>query len=155
LLQIKLNCAVIPYKDRLTKGDKMRKIIFAGLIMMTSMGALAQDMMEDGSRVVLPLGVQSCKVPNAPPPIPESAAKEDLINAKKLISSFQGEMLVYRTCMGVETEDNLDALADNADLTQGNVSAILLAYDYSVTKEEQVAKAFNEALKVYKAGLAK
>jgi hypothetical protein len=133
----------------------MRKIIFAGLIMMTSMAALAQDVMKDGSRVVLPIELQGCKVPNAPPPIPEAAAKEDLLKAKKLISAFQAEMLVYRTCMNVESEDKIDALEDDSELTQGNVNAILLAYDYSVTKEEQVAKAFNDALKVYKAGLAK
>ncbi len=123
--------------------------------MMTSMGALAQDVMKDGSRVVLPIDLQVCKVPNAPPPIPEAAAKEDLLKAKKLIGEFQAEMLVYRTCMNVESEHKIDVLGDNPELTQGNVNAILLAYDYSVTKEEQVAKAFNDALKVYKAGLAK
>jgi len=134
----------------------MRKIIFALLVMMTSMVALAQeDVMEDGSRVILPLDLQSCKVPYAPPPIPEDAAKEDLLKAKKLITEFQGEMLVYRTCMGVETEEKIDGLNERTELTQGNVQAMLVAYDYSVTKEEQVAKAFNEALKVYKAGLAK
>ena len=63
--------------------------------------------------------------------------------------------MVYRTCLGVETEEKLDGLGDNAELTQGNVRAILNAYDYSVTKEEQVATAFNTALRAYKAGLAK
>lgn len=134
----------------------MRKIIFALLVMMTSMVAVAQeDVMEDGSRVILPLDLQGCKVPYAPPPIPENAAKEDLLKAKKLITEFQGEMLVYRTCMGVETEEKLDSISGRTELTQGNVQAILTAYDYSVTKEEQVANAFNDALRAYKAGLAK
>lgn len=133
----------------------MKRMIFAVLALTMSMSALAQEVMEDGSRVQLPIDLQSCKVPNAPPPIPEEAAKEDLLKAKKLITEFQGEMLVYRTCMGVETEEKIDGLADRADLTQGNAMAILSAYDYSVTKEEQVANAFNTALKVYKAGLAK
>ena len=134
----------------------MNKIIFAVLLLMTSIVALAQeDVMEDGSRVVLPLNLQTCKVPYAPPPIPETSVKEDLLKAKKLITEFQGEMLVYRTCLGVETEEKLDGLEENSALTQGNVMAILSAYDYSVTKEEQVASAFNDALKVYKASLAK
>ena len=134
----------------------MKRIIFAVIVLMTSIVALAQeDTMEDGSRVVLPLDLQSCKVPYATPPIPEAAAKEDLLKAKKLITEFQGEMLVYRTCLGVETEEKLDGIEANAELTQGNVLAIQTAYDYSVTKEEQVAKAFNDALKLYKAGLAK
>ena len=134
----------------------MKRIIFAVLVLMTSAVALAQeDKMEDGSKVILPVNLQSCKVPYATPPIPENATKEDLLKAKKLIGEFQGEMLVYRTCLGVETEEKLDNLQDNAELTQGNVMAILNAYDYSVTKEEQVATAFNTALRAYKEGLAK
>ena len=133
----------------------MKRIIIAVLALTASMTTLGQEVMDDGSRVVLPIDLQSCKVPNAPPPIPEAAVKEDLLKAKKLITEFQGEMLVYRTCMGVETEEKLDGLEDKAGLTQGNVLAILSAYDYSVTKEEQVATAFNDALKVYKANLAK
>jgi hypothetical protein len=134
----------------------MNRIIFAVLLLMTSMVALAQEeVMEDGSRVVLPLDLQSCKVPNAPPPIPEDAAKEDLLKAKKLISEFQGEMLTYRTCLGVETEEKLDALDAKEGMSQGEKMAILSAYDYSVTKEEQVASAFNTALRAYKASMAK
>jgi len=133
----------------------MKRIIIAVLALTASMTTLAQEVMDDGSRVVLPIDLQSCQVPNAPPPIPEEAAKEDLLKAKKLITEFQGEMLVYRTCMGVETEEKLNGLEDRAGLTQGNVMAILSAYDYSVTKEEQVATAFNDALREYKASLAK
>lgn len=134
----------------------MNRIIFAVLLLMTSIVALAQEeVMEDGSRVVLPVDLQSCKVPNAPPPIPEGAAKEDLLKAKKLITEFQGEMLIYRTCLGVETEEKLDSLEAKEGMSQGEKMAILSAYDYSVTKEEQVATAFNTALRAYKAGLAK
>jgi hypothetical protein len=134
----------------------MKRFIFAVLVLMTSITALAQEeVMDDGSRVVLPLDLQSCKVPNAPPPIPETAVKEELLKAKKLITEFQAEMLVYRTCLGVETPEKLDALEEKEGLTQGNAVAILSAYNYSVTKEEQVATAFNDALKVYKASLNK
>ena len=134
----------------------MKEIMIAVLVLMTSIVAQAQEeAMEDGSRVVLPLDLQTCRVPNAPPPIPEGAVKEDLLKAKKLISEFQAEMLVYRTCLGVETEEKLDGLEMKPGLSDGNVMAILSAYDDSVTKEEQVATAFNEALRAYKAGLAK
>ena len=134
----------------------MNRMIFAVLLLMTSIVALAQEeVMEDGSRVVLPVDMQSCKVPYAPPPIPEGAVKEDLLKAKKLITEFQGEMLVYRTCLGVETEEKIDALEAKNGMSQGEKMAILSAYDYSVTKEEQVASAFNTALKAYKASLAK
>jgi hypothetical protein len=155
LRQVKRICTVIPYLTRLEAGEMMKTMIFAVLALTMSVTALAQDVTDDGSRVVLPIDLQSCKVPNAPPPIPENAAKEDLLKAKKLITEFQGEMLVYRTCMGVETEEKIDGLAEKSGLSEGNVMAILSAYDYSVTKEEQVATAFNEALRAYKASLAK
>jgi len=135
-------------------GDTMKKIIFTGLALMLSMTALAQDVMDDGSRVILPLEVQQCNLPSAPPPIPEAAVKDDLLKAQKNIKKFQAEMLVYRTCMGVETEDKLEMLKDNGELTLGNVQAIYTAYDYSVSMETRVADIFNEALRAYKASQA-
>ena len=51
----------------------MKRIIFAVVVLMTSVVAMAQeDTMADGSRVILPVDLQSCKVPYATPPIPES-----------------------------------------------------------------------------------
>ena len=45
--------------------------------------------------------------------------------------------------------------AESGELTQGNLMAISNAHDYSVGMEERVAEMFNEALRAYKAGLAK
>jgi hypothetical protein len=133
----------------------MKKVIFAGLFLLTSMTALAQEeIMDDGSRVVLPLDVQACNLPSAPPPIPEPPVKEELLKAQKLVKQFQAELLVYRTCMGVDTEEKLDGLKDKEGLTKGNVEAIYKAYDYSVSMETRVAEMFNEALQAYKASLA-
>jgi len=133
----------------------MKKVIFAGLVLMASMTALAQEeVMEDGSRVVLPLDVQACNLPSAPPPIPDPPTKEELLKAQKLIKQFQAEMLEYRTCMGVETEEKLEGLKGQEGMSMGNKEAIYKAYDYSVSMETRVADMFNEALKVYKAGLA-
>ena len=133
----------------------MKKVIFAGLFLLTSMTALAQEeIMDDGSRVVLPLDVQVCNLPSAPPPIPEPPVKEELLKAQKLVKQFQAELLVYRTCMGVDTEEKLEGLKDKQDLTKGNVEAIYKAYDYSVSMETRVAAMFNEALQAYKASQA-
>ncbi len=125
----------------------MKKVIFAGLILMTSMAALAQDVMQDGSKVVLPLEAQACNLPSAPPPIPEPAEKEQLIEAQKNVKQFQADMEAYRTCINKD--------AESGELTQGNLMAISNAHDYSVGMEERVAEMFNEALRAYKAGLAK
>ena len=125
----------------------MKRIIFAGLILMTSMVAFAQDLMDDGSVVVLPLEAQACNLPSAPPPIPDPPIKEDLLKAKKLIKQFQADMELYRSCVNKD--------AESGELTKGNLMAIANAHDYSVDMEERVAAMFNDALKVYKASLAK
>jgi hypothetical protein len=126
----------------------MKRMIFAVLMLITSMAAVAQDdITNDGSRVVLPLEAQACNLPSAPPPIPEPPVKDDLLKAQKLIKQFQGEMEIYRTC--------LDKDSESGELSQGNQLAIANAHDYSVDMEERVAAMFNEALRSYKAGLAK
>ena len=125
----------------------MKRMIFMGLILMASMTAVAQDLMEDGSKVVLPLEAQACNLPSAPPPIPDPPVKEELLKAQKLIKQFQGEMEVYRSC--------IDKDIDSGELSQGNLQAILNAHDYSVGMEERVAEMFNNALRAYKANTAK
>jgi hypothetical protein len=122
----------------------MKRVIFAGLALMVSMTAMAQD---DGSKIILPLEAQQCNLPSAPPPIPEAPVKDDLLKAQKFVRQFQGDMEIYRAC--------LDKDSENPALTWGNQQALNNAHDYSVDMEERVAAMFNEALQVYKAGLAK
>ncbi len=114
---------------------------------MISMSSMAQDPMEDGSRVILPIASQSCVLPSAPPPIPDSPSKDDLLMAQKGVKGFQADMEVYRACI------NHDVLSD--ELSDGNRQAITNAHNYSVEMEERVAGMFNEAVRAYKAGLAK
>ena len=125
----------------------MKKIIFTGLALMVSMTAMAQqDLADDGSRVVLPLEAQACNLPSAPPPIPETPIKEDLLKAQKNVKGFQADMADYRAC--------IDKDVDSEELTWGNQQAILRAHDYSVEMEERVAAMFNEAVRAYKASIA-
>jgi len=125
----------------------MKRVIFAVLVMLVSATAMAQQVMDDGSRVVLPLETQQCKLPTAPPPIPEVPEKSDLLKAQKGVKQFQAEMEVYRVC--------LDKDADSPDLSSGNRQAISNAHNYSVDMEERVATMFNEAVRAYKANLPK
>ena len=121
----------------------MIKVICASLVLMASMTAMAQDEMEDGSKVVLPVEAQQCALPSAPPPIPEAAIKEDLLKAQKNVKQFQAEMEVYRTCINKD--------ADSGELSAGNQLAISNAHNYSVDMESRVAEMFNEAVRAYKA----
>lgn len=123
----------------------MKRIIFTGLVLMVSMTALAQER-DDGSRVILPIEAQACRLPSAPPPIPEVPVKEDLLKAQKMVKQFQADMAEYRAC--------IDKDVDSEELTWGNQQAILSAHDYSVDMEERVAAMFNEALRAYKASIA-
>jgi len=125
----------------------MKRVIFTGLLLAASMTTVAQDLMEDGSKVVLPLEAQACNLPSAPPPIPDPPVKEELLKAQGLVKQFQAEMVVYRSC--------LDKDVGSGELSQGNLLAISNAHDYSVDMEERVATMFNEALRAYKASIAK
>jgi len=125
----------------------MKRVIFAVLVMLVSATAMAQQGMDEGSRVVGPLETQQCKLPTAPPPIPEVPEKSDLLKAQKGVKQFQAEMEVYRTC--------LDKDGDSPDLSSGNRQAISNAHNYSVDMEERVATMFNEAVRAYKANLPK
>ena len=125
----------------------MKRVIFAGLVILVSVSAGAQEVMDDGSRVVLPVETQQCGLPSAPPPIPEIPEKADLLAAQKGVKSFQAEMEIYRAC--------LDKGPDSRDLSKGNVMAISNAHNYSVDMEERVASMFNDAVRAYKANLPK
>jgi hypothetical protein len=131
----------------LTEGEMMKRVIFTGLALMVSMAAIAQEKMEDGSRVVLPLEAQQCDLPSAPPPIPEVPIKDDLLKAQKFIKQFQTDMVVYRDCVNKDV--------DSDEISSGNKQAISNAHNYSVGMEERVATMFNEAVRAYKANQAK
>ena len=100
----------------------MKRVMFASLALMVSMAAMAQEVMEDGSKVVLPLEAQQCALPSAPPPIPEVPEKPDLLAAQKNVKQFQADMEVYRTC--------IDKDAENPDFSSGNQQAISNAHNY-------------------------
>ena len=125
----------------------MKRIIFTGLMLVAMAPAMAQETMDDGSMVVLPIPAQQCNLPSAPAPIPEVPIKEDLLVAQKGVKKFQGDMEVYRACI------NHDALSE--ELSDGNRQAITNAHNYSVEMEERVAGMFNEAVRAYTANLAK
>ena len=125
----------------------MKRVIFAGLALMVSISAMAQESAGDGSMVILPVEAQQCALPSAPPPIPEQAEKEDLLKAQKFIKQFQIDMQTYRDCV--------NQYAESPDTTDGNLLAISNAHNYSVDMEERVATMFNEAIRDYKVRMAK
>jgi len=124
----------------------MKRIIFTLFLVVAFMPAMAQEVMDDGSRVVLPIAAQQCNLPSAPAPIPEVPVYDDLILAQKGVKSFQAAMETYRACV------NHDVLSD--ELSDGNRQAITNAHNYSVDMEERVAGMFNEAVRAYKASKA-
>ena len=116
-------------------------------------GAFAQEVVGDGSTVVLPIESQSCNLPSAPPAIPDAPVKDDLLKAQQNVKDFQAAMIAYRECINLHK--NNDELVNDPDLTNGNRQAITEAHNYSVDMEERVADMFNEAVRAYKAGLSK
>jgi len=135
------------------KNVILKSLVSAVFGLVVAQGAFAQQVVDDGSTVVLPIEAQSCNLPSAPPAIPEVPEKADLLKAQKNVKSFQEAMVVYRECINLH--QNTEELANNANLTAGNRQAIAEAHNYSVDMEERVATMFNEAVRAYKAGLAK
>jgi len=123
----------------------MNKFLLVTLMLVVATPVLAEDqqVMDDGSLVVLPLEAQQCNYPSAPPPIPDDAEKSDLLTAKKNVKDFQTKLAEYRACINKDI--------DSPDLSTGNRQAINNAYNDSVEMEERVAGIFNEAVRAYKA----
>ena len=101
----------------------------------------AQDDAADFEQV-LPEEAQKCILPASPDAIPDEPTYDDLVNAKKQIAVFQGEIEVFRAC--------LTAADENPDNTPGNKAAIVSSHNYSVEMEERVAERFNIAVRSYK-----
>ena len=93
--------------------------------------------------VVLPDTAQTCVLPTAPDAIPEGATRDQLLEAKAAVGTFQEEIAKYRDCLSV---------AEAGDITPGNQEAIVSSYNYTVEMEERVAGRFNEALCAYMEG---
>ncbi len=125
----------------------MKKFFLAALTLVFALPVLAQDVMDDGSIVVLPLEAQQCNYPSAPPPIPDAPEKSDLLSAQKHVKEFQAELETYRTCINKDVA--------SPELSTGNRQAINNAYNDSVEMEERVAAMFNEAVRAYKAAQSK
>ena len=119
----------------------MKRIIF--LVAAAFLFSNAQAQNDEGEDVqVLPDEAQACILPASPDAIPEDATYDDLLNAKKQIAVFQGELEPFREC--------LNAADANPDNTSGNKAAIVSSYNYSVEMEERVAERFNAAVRSYK-----
>jgi len=119
----------------------VKRIIFLVAAAFLFSNAQAQNDESDNIQV-LPDEAQACTLPASPDAIPEEATYDDLLNAKKQIAVFQGELEPFREC--------LNAADANPDNTSGNKAAIVSSYNYSVEMEERVAERFNAAVRSYK-----
>ena len=120
----------------------MKRILILLVAVFLFSNAQAQEDDPQDAIQVLPEAAQKCTLPASPNAIPEEAVYDDLLNAKKQIAVFQGELEVFRECLKAAEED--------PDNTTGNNAAIVSSYNYSVEMEERVAERFNAAVRSYK-----
>ena len=120
----------------------MKRILILLVAVFLFSNAQAQEDDPQDAIQVLPEAAQKCTLPASPNAIPEEAVYDDLLNAKKQIAVFQGELEVFRECLKAAEED--------PENTTGNKSAIVSSYNYSVEMEERVAERFNAAVRSYK-----
>lgn len=112
-------------------------LLAAALVLSSAQAQDDADMIQ-----VLPPDAQDCVLPASPDAIPEEASYDDLVEAKKQIATFQGNIQVFRDC--------LKAAEENPDNTTGNKAAIVASFNYSVEMEERIAERFNVAVRGYK-----
>lgn len=112
------------------------KLLLAGLAM-TSAAALAED----------------CAAPAVPElPNGATASYDDMIAGQGAVKAFQAENLKYMNCMEPQINEALAAAqAESAtDEDKARVKALEEAYNAAVSREEELAGQFNNAIRAYK-----
>jgi hypothetical protein len=129
----------------LSRGPSPLRALATGLAVITlavASGASAQD---------------GCSMPEAPSmPDGSSASMEEMLAGQQAVKAFQTDNMDYMQCLEAEfqaaearaksTRD--DAVRDSAEAAYRDA---VEAYNAAVSTEEEVAKAFNVALREYKA----
>jgi tRNA threonylcarbamoyladenosine modification (KEOPS) complex Cgi121 subunit len=88
----------------------------------------------------------ACTAPTAPSiPDGSTASEEQLIATVTAIKAYQADQNAYRTCLAEEEAALGDAI------TPDQKKASLESYNASVSAEEGLVTAWNEALRAYKA----
>ena len=75
-----------------------RILILLAAVFLFSNAQAQEDDPQDAIQV-LPEAAQKCTLPASPNAIPEEAVYDDLVNAKKQIAVFQGEVEVFLECL--------------------------------------------------------
>jgi len=97
---------------------------------------------------------EDCATPT-PPTLPDgaSATKEQMLAGQKSVKGYQAANTEYRACLDPQVSAAEVAAAGDSPSEEATAALKKLSDDYnaSVSKEEEVALKFNEALKAYKA----
>lgn len=100
-----------------------------------------------------PVFAEDCEAPDLPElPNGETASYDDMIAGQGAVKAFQAENLEYMNCMEPLITDALTAAqADSAtDADKAKVKALEDAYNAAVSREEELAGQFNNAIRAYK-----
>jgi hypothetical protein len=115
---------------------KTIKLLLAGLAM-ASATAWAQD----------------CTAPDVPElPDGKTASYDDMIAGQGAVKAFQADNLEYMNCMEPLITNALAAAQGESatDEDKARVKALEEAYNAAVSREEELAGAFNNAIRAYK-----
>lgn len=95
-----------------------------------------------------------CTYPKMPAKVPDgnTATREEMVAAQKVIKQYQGDMSTYLDC--IKTAHH-EALAKDPALTdeqkQSMTTRFMQQNDAAVDEEQQVAQRFNEQLRAFRA----
>lgn len=97
-----------------------------------------------------------CNGPEVPSlPAGDSSTMEQMIAGQGAVKSFQAANIEYMSCLESLFNDAAavvkDSSGDALDAAQANYDTAEAAYNNAVSKEEEVADAFNTAIRAFKA----
>jgi len=96
----------------------------------------------------------ACDYPAKPGKLPNgsSASKDEMLAAKKLVTTYTDEMKVYLECLDKDTTEKIAALPNATDKEKADIQKKTdQKHDAAVTEMMAVTDGFNEQIRAWKA----
>ena len=98
--------------------------------------------------------VNACDYPAKPGKLPDgnSASKDEMLAAKKLVTTYTDEMKAYLDCLDKDTTEKIAAMPNATDKEKADVQKKTdQKHDAAVTEMMSVTDGFNEQIRAWKA----
>lgn len=141
----------------LQQGASRKPFFFRSTFLGRAIGITAGATLLTALGVAQAFAANDCKAPDMPSvPDGSSASMEEMLAGQKAVKAFQAGNMEYMQCLEAiytAAEETAKSAADSAsrEAAQAQYAESIEAYNAAVSAEEEVAGAFNIALRAFKA----